>query len=375
MARESAPLESAPLPSFDLTPLPKREAASGPPPPPVRRAQVSTVPPRGRAGHRGLPPTPIAAESAASIPAPAPIPHELASERSLPALARFSAFADARRDRLPASLKGKLSGLSGTTLGVLALASGALLLAGVGVGAVALFGGLGAPAEQRVARSGERSLQSASAPATSAAATASSSAAPASEMSKAKDAGDEATILLDQAERLLGERRDAEVLPLVDRLISREPKLKSDARLGRILLKTAASSNARAAAESFATLKGPMGEPGAALVYELSLQDDLTAAIRRRAEYWLSTKEFARVSSLPLYAAVKLRQAKTCEDKHALLAFAGSAGGKYVLDYLRELDKKTVCSPEALDDCFPCMRNDSRLTSTIAKLEANPTAP
>ena len=112
-----------------------------------------------------------------------------------------------------------------------------------------------------------------------------------------------------------------------------------------------------------------MGEPGAALVYELSVTSDVRSGIRARAQNWLGSKEFQQVASLPVFAAQKLRAAKTCEDKHALLDFAERAGGKHVLEYLKEVEKKKICAPDDLVHCYSCMRNDDKLSEVIASLE------
>jgi hypothetical protein len=179
---------------------------------------------------------------------------------------------------------------------------------------------------------------------------------------------DEATVLLDLAESMLAERRAADALPPLERLIARQPETKTNERLGRMLLATAASSDRVAAGKSHALLTGPMGETGAALVYELSLKSDLRDGVRQRAETWLKSKDFERVAPLPVYAAVRLRNASSCEDKRALLEFAGKAGGKYVLSYLKEIESKQACAADDLD-CYSCLRSDPRLSQTIAKLE------
>jgi hypothetical protein len=176
-------------------------------------------------------------------------------------------------------------------------------------------------------------------------------------------------VLLDLADSMLKERRDADAVPPLERLVARHPELKDNERLGRILLAAAASNDKQAAAKSHALLTGPMGETGAALVYELSLKRDVRDAVRERAEKWLTSKDFERIAPLSVYAAVRLRAAASCEDKHALLDFAGKAGGKYVLAYLKELDGRKACTPENLDQCYPCLKSDSRLSDTIAKLE------
>jgi hypothetical protein len=180
---------------------------------------------------------------------------------------------------------------------------------------------------------------------------------------------DEATVLLDLSDQLLSQRRDADVPALVARVIARDPSRRDDPRVGRILLATAASDDRRAAADTHALLTGPMGEAGATLVYELSVKRGVRDGMRTRAQTWLASKDFEKVASLPVFAAQKLRAAKTCEDKHALLDFAERAGGKHVLEYLKEVEKRKACAPDDLEHCYPCMRNDNKLSDVVASLE------
>lgn len=209
-----------------------------------------------------------------------------------------------------------------------------------------------------------------SAPAAGAETTTSDEPAKVAESPAAKPAAaDEATVLLDLGAQLLSQQKDAEVPSLVARLIAREPARKDDPRVGKLLLAAAASDDRKAAADAHALLTGPMGEAGAALVYELSLMSGVRDGVRTRAQTWLASKEFERVASLPVFAAQKLRSAKTCEDKHALLDFAGRAGGKHVLSYLKEVEKRKACAPDDLEHCYPCMRNDNKLSEVIASLE------
>jgi len=310
----------------------------------------------------------VVSESQSAFPAPAPIPHELENERAIEGFARLTAFVNSRRDALPGALPAKLRSMSRGKLAIAGL--GALLAVGLSV--LAFRQGPSAPSKGSATVADQ--TEQPSAPANKGPAAPARSAAEITELESPPSASDanEATILLEQADKLLDAGRYAEVIPVLDRLIARKPELRNDARLKTILLKTAASGDAKAGVDSFALLKGPMGEAGAALAYELTLMSDANVAIKKRAELWLRTKEFERASPLHVYTAVKLRSAKTCEDKHALLALAGNTGGKYVLEYLRELDKKSVCSPDALDDCFPCMRNDSKLKQAIEKVEGTP---
>ncbi|HEV8547478.1 MAG TPA: hypothetical protein VGQ57_00595 [Polyangiaceae bacterium] len=185
----------------------------------------------------------------------------------------------------------------------------------------------------------------------------------------AHPAPDEATVLLGLAESLLAQHRDAEVPALLQRLVARRPELAHDERLQRSLLAAAASDDRRAAAEALALLTGAMGETGAALVYELAFKSDVREPLRQRAQAWLASKDFERTAPLAVYAAAKLRAAKSCEDKHGMLDFAAQVGGKYVLAALHELEGQTSCKPDDLVHCQPCLRNDSKLSDTIQTLE------
>jgi hypothetical protein len=277
---------------------------------------------------------------------------------------RATDWGESARSHLPASLLSKLARVPSAALTGAAVTLIVLVLVGLAVSAGAVYRSFDTPARPRAATDLELSATERTADAPSALPSPAVAPAPA-----APSAPDEAKVLLDLAESQLNDRRDAEVPAVLSRLIARRPELKTDERLNRLLLATASSSDSRASQDSFELLTGPMGETGAALVYELSLKRELGEASRRRAERWLGGKDFERIASLSVYAAQKLRRAKTCEAKQSLLEFASNAGGKYVLAYLRELDENTSCSPENLDHCFPCMRSDGRLKSALAKLE------
>jgi hypothetical protein len=273
---------------------------------------------------------------------------------------RASDWGESARSHLPASLHTKLARIPSAAITGAAVTMFAVVLVGLAVSAGAVYRSFSASGARRAPSEPTPSARLGAAPPAALSATA-AKAAPVP--------ADEAKVLLDLADAHLNDHRDAEVPALLSRLIARRPELKTDERLTRILLAAASSNDWRAAQDSFELLTGPMGEAGAALVYELSLKRDLGESIRRRADRWLSGKDFERVASLQVYAAQKLRRAKTCEAKQSLLEFAANAGGKYVHAYLKELDERTSCAPENLDNCFPCMRSDGRLKSALAKLE------
>jgi hypothetical protein len=275
-------------------------------------------------------------------------------------------WGESARSHLPASLHSKLDRVPAAAFTGAVLTVGALLIAGLAVGGGTLYRSFSAPSGARSADV-EPSESARVGESTPAAAPSATVAAKPTDQTPP----DEAKVLLDLAEAQLRDRHDAEVPALLSRLIARRPELKTDGRLKSVLLSAASSSDWRAAQDSFELLTGPMGEAGAAIAYELAQKRDLGESMRRRVDRWLNGKDFERVASLPVYAAQKLRSAKSCEAKQSLLDFGANAGGKYVLAYLRELDAHTSCAPEDLEHCYPCLRNDARLKSALAKLEGS----
>ncbi|HTQ03398.1 MAG TPA: hypothetical protein VMI54_06060 [Polyangiaceae bacterium] len=308
-------------------------------------------------------PTPDRSESVAARSA-APAAASKAGRTSMPSHAGTLAWAtrleNAALGRLSPAMRERVGRHRNAVLVGGCVAGGVLLLA-LGLGARALVGGHDATA--RVATAPKEAPPSPVAdPATARAATTATSA-------PAPAAADEPSVLLALAASLLDQHRDVEVPPLAARLLARHPELVSDDRLEHVVLAVASSNDARAVTDAFALLTGPMGETGAGLVYALALKSDTPKSVRARAQSYLSSKDFERVASLPVYAAEKLRSAKSCEDKRGLLDFAGQVGGGEVLDYLKELEQKTTCGADDLEHCYPCLASDHRLADTIAKLE------
>ncbi len=325
-------------------------ASSAAIPPPARSGSVPppSIPPPPRAGSLGIPTEP--------------------PQRST-TLSSLSRVGDAMRDHLPEALRSRLERVPGAVLLGASATLAALVLVGLGIGASSLL--RSGPQSEKASASERGGTTQSDTPAEPAPSTPAEPAVPDEKPATAKKevSRDEPALLLSLADSLLTQRRDAEVPSLIERLVARHPELKQDKHVAQLLLTTAASNDRRAAADSYTLLTGAMGETGAALMYELSFHGDAREGVRQRAQNWLASKEFERTAALPVYAAVKLRNAKSCEDKRALLDFAGKAGGTLVLEYLHELDQKTLCAPNDLEHCYPCMRGDSTLKDTIAKLE------
>jgi hypothetical protein len=339
-------------------------------------------------GQRGSVPPPAVAISApparsSSVPPPAPGPRaahtlppsgHLPTQRATRSLGPFARFGESLRTRLPVALQERIEGVPAVGLIIGGGALAVLVLAAAGLTARTVYRATAGTTPSNMANrspdeTSDPAVSGPSSPAVTEAKVESSTTAMRSSEQKSVASKDEATVLLDLSDQLLSQRRDADVPALVARVIARDPSRRDDPRVGRILLATAASDDRRAAADTHALLTGPMGEAGATLVYELSVKRGVRDGMRTRAQTWLASKDFEKVASLPVFAAQKLRAAKTCEDKHALLDFAERAGGKHVLEYLKEVEKRKACAPDDLEHCYPCMRNDNKLSDVVASLE------
>jgi hypothetical protein len=354
-----SPVELPKIPKLDVPDAVQAGGPRGSVPPPA--VAVSAPPVRSSS----VPPPPPASREARTTPPARHAP----TERAARSVGTFTRFGESLRARLPVGLQERIEGVPAVGLIVGGGALTVLLLAALGLTARTAYR---AASSTPTASAIEAKDATSTAPAADTGTEAKTEpAAKAADSPEAKPVAtkDEATVLLDLGNQLLTQRRDADVPPLVARLIAREPARKDDPRVGKILIAAASSDDRKAAADSHALLTGPMGETGAALVYELSVKSGVRDGIRTRAQTWLGSREFERVASLPVFAAQKLRAAKTCEDKHALLDFAERAGGKHVLEYLKEVEKKKVCAPEDLVHCYSCMRNDNKLSDVIASLE------
>jgi hypothetical protein len=356
------------IPKLDLPDAAHLGGQSGSVPP---QAVAMSAPP-ARSG--SVPPAPPGPRGALTTPPARHAP----TQRAANSVGPFTRFGESLRTRLPVALQERIEGIPAVGLIIGGGAFTLLLLAAAGLTARTAYRAVSGTAVSGtdvstadISPAEASDLATSGPPSPTATETKEEPSTRPAKSSEAKPVAsrDEAAVLLNLGDQLLTQRRDADVPALVARLIAREPARKDDPRVARILLATASSDDRKAAADSHVLLTGPMGEAGATLVYELSLKRGVRDSVRMRAQTWLGSKDFEKVAPLPVYAAQRLRAAKTCEDKHSLLDFAERAGGKHVLEYLKEVEKKKACAPDDLEHCYPCMRNDSKLSDVIVSLE------
>ena len=194
-------------------------------------------------------------------------------------------------------------------------------------------------------------------------ASASAGAAPA-DLSKDPD------VALGLMQAKLQEGRDVEAVGLAAKVLSKHPDRRTDPRLAPVLYKLANASSKEASDLAFGLLEGTMATQGADILYQLWLDKAVRESTRRRAEKWLRGEAFARSASNATVIASRLRTTESCEKKRELLPLAAKGGNAFALAYLRELEADKGCGIEGKDDCFPCLRQDSRLKDAIAQIES-----
>jgi len=147
-----------------------------------------------------------------------------------------------------------------------------------------------------------------------------------------------------------------------------DPSLSDNKQVATILFQTAQVKGATDA--SFALLFGPMGKRGPDIAYDLAATEVVKPWVRARADQWLRTPDFNRSCTPELAVAVALRFAVGCQQKYSLLLRAKDAGDERALAYIKQYKNTTGCGRRHRDDCYACMRSDSRLKDTIDAMSA-----
>jgi hypothetical protein len=80
-----------------------------------------------------------------------------------------------------------------------------------------------------------------------------------------------------------------------------------------------------------------------------------------RAKRELDTAEVRKRASPALAALIAFREARTCDQKHALLETVRDRGDARLLPELRPYESTRGCGFLSRSDCAPCMRRDHLL--------------
>jgi hypothetical protein len=176
----------------------------------------------------------------------------------------------------------------------------------------------------------------------------------------------DARLALEVASAALAAKDYVQAVGWVGRTLNLDPSLSDDKQVASILFQTAQVKPASDA--SFALLFGSMGIHGPDVVYDLAATEVVKLWVRARADTWLRSADFSKVATPALSVAVALRFATTCPQRSALLPRAKTDGDARSLGYLNQYRATTGCGRRHRDDCYACLRSDSRLTDTITAI-------
>lgn len=177
----------------------------------------------------------------------------------------------------------------------------------------------------------------------------------------------EPLIQLALAEAYLGAREYSNAVETATMALGLDPSLNRSPRLGAILQKTAQMQSAAEA--TFRLLRGPMGQEGADILYDLSLGQNVRPLIRAQAATALESADVRENLSLPLALALDLAAAHSCKELKPLIERALILGDERSLVRLEGLQNNLECKRPGLP-CYPCLRKMSELHEAIAAIRA-----
>lgn len=178
------------------------------------------------------------------------------------------------------------------------------------------------------------------------------------------------SVLLTLSEQRLASNRESDAMGFLMRALAKQPELRNDPRLAKILFRTADSELKDVADKSFSLLQGIMGAKGAELQALLWGDKSVREPTRKRAERWLKSEAFERIASGATYVTTKLRMADSCAKKRALLPTAAKIGSGLTLAYLQELKVRSGCGLDGTSDCYPCLREGNALEDAITQIQS-----
>ncbi len=322
---------------------------------------------------------PIGPSSASKVALHKPLPPRrsvLSRLQRAPLLEGAIRFVEARRSSLPPPIGHAFKGVPGLAI----LLGAALALLGILVVLIVLIARAvsdEAPVQERAEAASSSAMASAAAARAAnsaiqvepsvetALAAAKAQGLPALEALAKEQPGDGA-VLLALAQARVDAKKYAEAVTALSSALEVDPELNVSKKVASLLFTTAQSKSGREA--TFQLLEGPMGSRGADIAYDIWMHKGIKGAVKARAERYLKSQAFERVSSPELNIAVALRLAERCEQKHGLLLRAKNVGDQRSLAYLTQLSETSGCGTSGKEDCYPCLRKDARLADAMAAI-------
>jgi serine/threonine-protein kinase len=127
--------------------------------------------------------------------------------------------------------------------------------------------------------------------------------------------------------------------------------------------------------DAFVLLESRMGMRGIDILYDIAYgaSGRLYPQAAQRAKRSLDLDDVRRRASPALNVLLAFRDAKTCDQKHALLDDAGSKGDARLLPMLQQYQGTRGCGFLGRSDCYPCMHRDHALSDAMSAIEQRAT--
>jgi serine/threonine protein kinase len=157
--------------------------------------------------------------------------------------------------------------------------------------------------------------------------------------------------------------REARLLLSLDANAAGDLKLQEDIRNAALLKESQE--------DAIPLLESKMGSRGVDILFDVAYGSSarLYPQAAQRAKRSLSTEDVRGLASPALALVLQLREAKSCEGKHALLANARDQGDARLLPTLQQLQATRGCGFLAAGDCYPCMRKDALLSEATSAIQ------
>jgi serine/threonine protein kinase len=123
--------------------------------------------------------------------------------------------------------------------------------------------------------------------------------------------------------------------------------------------------------EAFALLESKMGPRGIDILYDVAFgaSGRLYPQAAARARHSLDVADVRVRASAPLSVLLDFRDARTCEDRHALLDRARDQGDARLVPALQPYESTHGCGFLGRSDCYSCMHKDRLLEDAIAAIQ------
>jgi serine/threonine-protein kinase len=170
-----------------------------------------------------------------------------------------------------------------------------------------------------------------------------------------------------------GVRNTREVLHEAGLWLATDPRGGADLKLQEDVRNAALVSSTQD--EAFALLESRMGVRGIDILYDVAFgtSGKLYAQAAARAKRSLELADVRGRASPALAILLDFRDAKACDDKHALLERARDHGDARLLSVMQPFESTRGCGFLGRSDCYPCMRKDRLFGEAKSAIEERAT--